>query len=143
MVFLTATLPLSMEEQALAMYGIRKQAVAISRAASTSRNHTKYSVVSNSIAGHEEQLIQFVNALRQARSKLVLIYCQSVEQLEQISHQLFCKAYHAKLDDDTKSAILEDFFQPANGSDILCTTSALTHGINCVQVKYVLHAYLP
>ena len=75
MVFLTATLPLSMEEQALAMYGIRKQAVAISCAASTSRNRTKYSVVSNSIAGHKKQLIQFVNALRRARSKLVLIYC--------------------------------------------------------------------
>ena len=146
LICLTGTAPPDLAGDIMAVYGLEPNSFVTVRAKSTTRDNLQYSVITCP-SSHQLQtsIEQCVSQLRSvgAAKDLILIFCALLAQLNQLSALLGCPSYHARLDAAVKTSILDDFFNAAPGCTVLCTTSALTHGINSPNICHVIHAYTP
>ena len=149
MVFLTATLPPSMESTFFQRIQHPAHAVSIYRAR-TSRGNVAYRVwrpilprqtprelhqwlATPEVLGYMQQRIQ------QARGGRVIVYGQTKSQVQAISRELGCEAYHSEVVD--RAGVMQRFQDGLHR--VIAATSALGMGIDIPDIRCVIHVGRP
>jgi RecQ family ATP-dependent DNA helicase len=144
MVMLTATLPVSMEEEFWRRMRVEREEVSMFRMSTTRRN-IQYKVhrmgTKNSEEG-EKALIRLVKRkLAKYKQGKVMVYCNSVKKTVQLADGLDCEGFYHDVDREEKKRILKDF---ATGvCRVIVATSAFGMGIDIADIRAVIHADVP
>jgi late competence protein required for DNA uptake (superfamily II DNA/RNA helicase) len=149
MVFLTATLPPRMEEIFFQRIRHPAQAVSIYRAR-TSRGNVAYRVWRPVLPPrtprepHQwlvtpEVLVYMRQRIQQARGGRVIVYGQTKSQVQAISRELGCEAYHSEVVD--RAGVMQRFQDGLYR--VIAATSALGMGIDIPDIRCVIHVGRP
>jgi superfamily II DNA or RNA helicase len=149
MVFLTATLPPTEEDRFLQRIQHPRHEVGIYRAR-TSRRNVAYRVVRPLLPRGvprephqwlaQPEVLQFLHRrICQARDGRVIVYAKIKSQVDAVSRELGCEAYHSTVLDRT--GILQQFQR--GHTRVIAATSALGMGIDIPDIRCVIHLGRP
>jgi superfamily II DNA helicase RecQ len=137
--YLTATLPPTLQPAFLHVAGLDVSTLTICRDASTSRRNIAYQVLEYA----REELDQVLVALVQARkdhygpAAQILVYCVGIEETKRLAKVLTCPAYYREMGTDEEKARQVRSF--TSGSEKLCTaTTMLSLGLSTNGEHYRL-----
>lgn len=149
MVFLTATLPPSMED--IFFQRIQHPASAVSMyRARTSRGNVAYRVWRPILPRQTPRephqwlvtpaVLQYIQGrIQQARGGRVIVYGQTKSQVQAISRELGCEPYHSEVVD--RAGVMQRF--QAGQTRVIAATSALGMGIDIPDIRCVVHVGRP
>jgi superfamily II DNA helicase RecQ len=147
MVWLTAMLPPSMEDELCRRMKHDQTAVTIYQA-QTSRPNVAYRVWRPMLTGvgrgpyqwiESEAVVAFIQDwIRQAAGGKVIIYANIIRQVTTMAWVLGCEAYYS--DQLDKARVLDQFMGP---STVIAATSALGMGVDIPNIRSIIHIGTP
>ncbi|KAF7174528.1 hypothetical protein CNMCM5623_007656 [Aspergillus felis] len=147
MVWLTATLPPSMEDKLCRRIKHDQAAVTIYRAR-TSRPNVAYRVWRPDMTGVGQGPYQWIKSkavvvfiqdhIQQATRGKVIIYTNIIRQVTAMARVLGCEAYYSKQLD--KARVLAQFM---GASPVIAATSALGMGVDIPNIRSIIHIRTP
>jgi hypothetical protein len=157
MVYLTATLPPSREEELFSLIYARPREVLMIRTG-TCRGNIAYSVLRAAKGGQGDELSRHIEAVRRVLDgrlreypwpAKMIVYCQSIEQTKAVAAELGCDAYYREIDTrDGKAARLQQWIGDVQRElygegRVIMATNALGLGIDIPNIRVVLHLGMP
>ncbi|PKX88453.1 putative helicase [Aspergillus novofumigatus IBT 16806] len=147
MVWLTATLPPSMEDELCRRMKHNRAAMTIYRS-QTSRPNVGYRVWRLDMTGvgrgpyqwiKSEAVVAFIqDRIRQAAGGKVIIYANIIRQVTAMARVLRCEAYYSEQLD--KAGVLARFM---GASPVIAATSALGMGVDIPNIRSIIHIGTP
>jgi superfamily II DNA helicase RecQ len=139
-VYLTATLPPTLQAAFLHAAGLDPKTLTICRDERTTRTNIAYQVLDYVRGTLDSVLTNLVAAKRRqygAQAQIV-VFCTSVEETKRLAKLLQCSAYYREMAaDDEKARMVRNF---TSGLEKLCTaTSMLSLGLDAAGVRVVIH----
>ncbi|RMI97529.1 hypothetical protein CDV36_016209 [Fusarium kuroshium] len=157
MVYLTATLPPSLEHDFFRTVNAREEDVVMIRARTT-RGNVAYSVTSVAATTAREATAAIVSHAKHVIDRKleeypwpakVIVYCQRVEATEDLAEKLGCDAYHREVDTrDGKAERLRLWMSGTRRGQygegrVIVATNALGLGIDVPDIRAVVHIEMP
>ncbi|CAA9967161.1 ATP-dependent DNA helicase Q1 [Pyrenophora teres f. maculata] len=139
-VYLTATLPPTLQPAFLQTAGLDAQTVTICRDKSTTRTNIAYQVLEYTRGTLEKVLVELVAAKRRkyGPGAQIIVYCPTVDETKRLARLLQCSAYYREMGSDEEKARMVRSF--TLGIEKLCTaTNMLGLGLDAVGVRVVIH----
>jgi superfamily II DNA helicase RecQ len=136
---LTATLPLSEEDELFRRMYVEREQVDLFRA-ETARTNVAYRVIRVGKAAKKKEVEEMVlgmvrQKLRKYKASKIVVYSNSVLKVKELAKKLDCYAYHHKA--VGKASMLEEF--AAGKKQIIVATSALGMGVNILDIRCIIH----
>lgn len=139
-IYLTATLPLTLQPAFLQTAGLDLKTLTICRDERTTRTNIAYQVLDYERGTLDSVLTTLVAAKRKkyGPKAQILVFCTSVEETKRLAKLLQCSAYYREMaTDDDKARMVRNF---TSGLEKLCTaTSMLSLGLDAPGVRVVIH----
>lgn len=139
-VYLTATLPPTLQPAFLHTAGLTLKTLTICRDERTTRTNIAYQVLDYERGTLDDVLATLVAAKRKkyGPEAQILVFCTSVEETKRLAKFLQCSAYYREMaTDDDKARMVRSF---TSGLEKLCTaTSMLSLGLDAAGVRVVIH----
>jgi superfamily II DNA helicase RecQ len=140
-IYLTATLPPTLQPAFLQTAGLNLKTLTICRDERTTRTNIAYQVLDYERGTLDGVLTTLVAAKRKKHGPeaQILVFCTSVEETKRLAKLLQCSAYYREMatDDDDKARMVRNF---TSGLEKLCTaTSMLSLGLDAAGVRVVIH----
>ncbi|UPX20280.1 uncharacterized protein EKO05_0010517 [Ascochyta rabiei] len=139
-VYLTATLPPTLQPAFLHTAGLDAQTVTICRDERTTRTNIAYQVLEYTRGTLEKVLIKLVAAKRSryGPKAQIIVYCPTVDETKRLAKLLQCSAYYRQMGSDEEKARMVRSF--TLGIEKLCTaTNMLGLGLDAAGVRVVIH----
>ncbi|KAE8822995.1 hypothetical protein HRS9122_10470 [Pyrenophora teres f. teres] len=139
-VYLTATLPPTLQPAFLQTAGLDAQTVTICRDESTTRTNIAYQVLEYTRGTLEKVLVELVAAKRRkyGPGAQIIVYCPTVDETKRLARLLQCSAYYREMGSDEEKARMVRSF--TLGIEKLCTaTNMLGLGLDAAGVRVVIH----
>jgi superfamily II DNA helicase RecQ len=138
--YLTATLPPTLQPAFLQTAGLDARTVTICRDERTTRTNIAYQVLEYARGALHEVLVELVAAKRRkyGPGAQIIVYCLTVDETKRLAKLLRCPAYYREMNtDEEKARMVRNF---TAGIEKLCTaTNMLGLGLNAVGVRVVIH----
>ena len=139
-VYLTATLPPTLQPAFLHTAGLDLKTLTICRDERTTRTNIAYQVLDYVRGTLDSALTNLVAAKRRqyGAEAQIVVFCTSVEETKRLAKLLQCSAYYREMAvDDEKARMVRNF---TSGLENLCTaTSMLSLGLDAAGVRVVIH----
>ncbi|KAK1914351.1 hypothetical protein P3342_007597 [Pyrenophora teres f. teres] len=105
-VYLTATLPPTLQPAFLQTAGLDAQTVTICRDESTTRTNIAYQVLEYTRGTLEKVLVELVAAKRRkyGPGAQIIVYCPTVDETKRLARLLQCSAYYREMGSDEEKA---------------------------------------
>ncbi|KAJ3453241.1 hypothetical protein MRS44_018896 [Fusarium solani] len=157
MVYLTATLPPTLEYDFFSIVNARAEDVVMIRARTT-RGNVVYSVISVPATTAREATAAIVNQAKEVIDRKleehpwpakIIVYCQRVDATEDLAKELGCDAYHREVDTrDGKAERLRLWMSGSRRGQygegrVIVATNALGLGIDVPDIRAVVHIEMP
>jgi superfamily II DNA helicase RecQ len=139
-VYLTATLPPTLQPAFLQIAGLDAETVTVCRDERTTRTNIAYQVLEYPRGTLEQVLAELVAAKRRkyGPEAQIIIYCPTVEETRRLARLLQCSAYYREMGSDEEKARMVRSF--TLGMEKLCTaTNMLGLGLDAAGVRVVIH----
>jgi len=139
-VYLTATLPPTLQPAFLQIAGLDARTVTICRDERTTRTNIAYQVLEYTRGSLDEVLVELVATKRRkyGPEAQIIVYCPTVEETKRLARLLQCSAYYRQMDTDEEKARMVRSF--TSGVEKLCTaTNMLGLGLDAAGVRVVIH----
>ncbi|KAK5685703.1 hypothetical protein LTR17_027000, partial [Elasticomyces elasticus] len=138
LVFLTATLPPTAEDDFFAAMAVDRVEVDIVRDVTT-RGNIAYSVVAYEKKEQEEAVRRLVEVKKEQYPlpQQVVVYYRTREQTESLAHVLGCRYYHGKMTVEQKGVVMEEL--KSGSGHVFTSTNALGLGIDVPPTRAVIH----
>jgi superfamily II DNA helicase RecQ len=143
-VFLTGTLPLSIEERLLSQLALKDLAIIRARC---SRNNICYQAKAYTSLRREDRIFEIkeyieefqTNEFKTSKDK-VIIFCPSFYTIDYIASALNCSRYSSESTDLEKEEVLDRFFNSEEDFySILVTSSGLEEGLDYPCIRLVVY----
>jgi superfamily II DNA helicase RecQ len=139
-VYLTATLPPTLQTAFLQTAGLDQKTLTICRDERTTRTNIAYQVLDYERGTLDSVLAKLVATKRRkyGAEAQIIVFCTSVEETKRLAKLLQCSAYYRDMaTDDEKARMVRNF---TSGLEKLCTaTSMLSLGLDAAGVRVVIH----
>ncbi|UPX20622.1 uncharacterized protein EKO05_0010850 [Ascochyta rabiei] len=139
-VYLTATLPPTLQPAFLHTAGLDAQTVTICRDERTTQTNIAYQVLEYTRGTLEKVLIELVAAKRSryGPKAQIIVYCPTVDETKRLAKLLQCSAYYRQMGSDKEKARIVRSF--TLGIEKLCTaTNMLGLRLDAAGVRVVIH----
>jgi superfamily II DNA helicase RecQ len=143
LVYLTATLAPTDEDQFFRMTGIYREAMTMFRTATT-RPNIAYQVQRYAVKDEDEQVRQLVEAkkVQYPMPGQIIVYCGTVQRTKSLGELLGCSAYYREVGDEVaKRRILDRLI--SGHEQVFTATNALGLGIDRGSIRAVIHVGVP
>jgi superfamily II DNA helicase RecQ len=139
-VYLTATLPPTLQPAFLQVAGLREETLTICREERTTRPNIAYSVVDYARGTLDTTLLAMIAEKRKVfgEEAQIIIYCPTVRETKRLSKCLGCASFYREMGSEDEKTVRVRAF--ASGAVKLCTaTSMLGLGLDAPGLRVVIH----